>query len=77
MDFGFNQEQQKFIDEIRQFCAVTPKGDLSNPDEVPDDARHNFSLSFYQKLCDKGWAGITFPKEYGGQGFGNTYPGHF
>jgi alkylation response protein AidB-like acyl-CoA dehydrogenase len=73
MDFGFTEEQQKFIEEIREFCAKTPKGELADPEEVPDDAKYNFSFSFYQKVCDKGWAGLTFPKEYGGQGFGNTF----
>ena len=73
MDFGFTEEQQVFIEEIREFCAKTPRGELADPDEVPDDAKHNFSFSFYQKVCDKGWAGLTFPKEYGGQRLGNTY----
>jgi alkylation response protein AidB-like acyl-CoA dehydrogenase len=73
MDFGFTKEQQEFIDEIREFCATTPKGEIAGPDEVPDDARYNFSFSFYQKVCEKGWAALTFPKEYGGQGLGNTY----
>ena len=73
MDFGFTEEQQVFIEEIREFCTQTPRGELADPDEVPDDAKHNFSFSFYQKVCDKGWAGLTFPKEYGGQRLGNTY----
>jgi alkylation response protein AidB-like acyl-CoA dehydrogenase len=73
MDFGFIEEQQKFINEIREFCASTPKGELADPGEVPDDAKYNFSFSFYQKVCDKGWAGLIFPKEYGGQGHGKTY----
>lgn len=72
MDFGFIAEQQKFIDEIREFCATTSKGDLADPGDVPDDARYNFSFSFYQRVCDKGWAGLTFPEEYGGREFGNT-----
>ena len=73
MDFGFTKEQQEFIKEIREFCATTPKGELAKPDEVPDDAKDNFSFSFYQKLCDRGWAGLTLPREYGGQGLGSTY----
>ena len=73
MDFGFTEEQQVFIEEIREFCAKTPRGELADPDEVPDDAKHNFSFSFYQKVCDKGWAGLTFPNEYGGQRLDNTY----
>jgi alkylation response protein AidB-like acyl-CoA dehydrogenase len=73
MDFGFTEEQQEFIDEIREFCATTPKGELADPGEVPDDAKYNFSFSFYQKMCDKGWAGLTLPKEYGGLGLGNTF----
>lgn len=73
MDFGFTEEEQKFINEVRDFCAVTPKGDLASPDEVPDDARFNFSFSFYRKVCDKGWASLTFPENYGGLGLTNTH----
>lgn len=73
MNFEFTEEQQKFIDEIHEFCAATPKGKLAEPGEVPDDPAYNFSFSFYQELCDKGWTGITFPGEYGGQGRGNIY----
>ena len=54
MDFGFTEEQQKFINEIREFCATTPKGELADPGDVPDDAKYNFSFSFYQKVCEKG-----------------------
>jgi 3-oxocholest-4-en-26-oyl-CoA dehydrogenase alpha subunit len=77
MDFGFLEEQQKFIDAIHEFCATTSKGQLADPGEVPDDARFNFSFSFYQKVCHKGWAGLTFPQEYGGQGLNNTYQAIF
>jgi 3-oxocholest-4-en-26-oyl-CoA dehydrogenase alpha subunit len=73
MDFGYTEEQRKFIEEIREFCATTPRGELANPEDVPDDARFNYSFSFYQKICDKGWAGLTFPVEYGGKGLGNTF----
>jgi 3-oxocholest-4-en-26-oyl-CoA dehydrogenase alpha subunit len=73
MDFGLTEEQQRFVKEIHDFCSSTPRGQLADPGEVPDDARYNFSFSFYQRVCDKGWAGLRFPKEYGGQGLGNTY----
>ena len=73
MDFGFTEEQRKFVEEIREFCDATPKGELADPDEVPDDASSNFSFSFYQKMCDKGWAGLVWSEEYGGLDLGNTY----
>jgi alkylation response protein AidB-like acyl-CoA dehydrogenase len=73
MDFGFTEDQQQFIKEIREFCATTPRGELASPDEVPDDAAHNYSFSFYQKICEKGWAGLTYPGEYGGGGLGYIY----
>jgi alkylation response protein AidB-like acyl-CoA dehydrogenase len=73
MDFGFTKDQQRFIDEICEFCANTPKDELADPDDVPDDAKDNFSFSFYWEMCDKGWAGLTLPREYGGQGLGSIY----
>jgi 3-oxocholest-4-en-26-oyl-CoA dehydrogenase alpha subunit len=77
MDFGLTADQQKFVDRIHEFCANTPKGELADPSVVPDDARFNFSFSFYRKLCDEGWAGITFPVEYGGLGLSQTFQAIF
>jgi alkylation response protein AidB-like acyl-CoA dehydrogenase len=64
MDFAFTEKQQKFREEIRDFCKKEPYGEIDTR-MAPD-----FSPEFYRKVAAKGWLGLTFPKEYGGQGCG-------
>ncbi len=66
MNFAFTEEQQRFREEVRNFCQSTPYGEI--------DARigPDFSPEFYRQVASKGWLGLMFPKEYGGQGRGLT-----
>jgi len=63
MDFALTAEQQTFRQEIRAFLAS----------EVPPDATTEdgwivgFSREFSRKLGERGWIGLTWPKQYGGQ----------
>ncbi len=52
MDFGFIEEHEKLRQEVSNFCK-TERGDLT---------------SFSRKMAEKGWTGLSIPKEYGGQG---------
>jgi len=69
MDFEFSAEQQAFLEEVRSFL------DANDDPEVFDVTRENMAQivdtpprrAFMKKLADKGWLGITWPKEYGGQ----------
>ena len=68
MDFGFSPEQESLRDEVRQFIVdnVTPE----IQDEMEGDAeggRGPMLRELYKKIADKGWIGISWPKEYGGQ----------
>lgn len=65
MDFAFTPAQVAFRDEIRAFCRqeVTP-AILAETGGVMD-VHHD---AFYQKLAARGWVGIQWPREYGGQG---------
>lgn len=62
MNFTFTEEQERFREEIYDFCQREPYGEI--------DARisFDFSAEFYRKVAAKGWIGLAFPKEYGGQG---------
>ena len=57
MDFRFTEEQEKFRQEVINFCKAE-RGDPS---------------SFSKKIAEKGWTGLSIPKEYGGQGLGAIY----
>lgn len=61
MRFRFTPEQQGFRQELRDFLKA----------ELPEDrAQDGFDQGFSQKLSDRGWIGLAWPKEYGGQGLG-------
>ena len=62
MNFEFTEEQQRFREEIRDFCRREPYG------EINDGILPGFSPEFHRKVADKGWLGLVLPKEYGGQG---------
>ncbi len=67
MDFEFSDEQQKFCERIAAFCRkeVTEEllDDLYRKGEMHSD-------TFYKKMAAEGLIGISWPKEYGGQGMG-------
>jgi alkylation response protein AidB-like acyl-CoA dehydrogenase len=68
MDFEFSEELQDFASEVEQFLD-----DHDDPD-VFDVTRENMAQivdtpkrrAFMRSLGQKGWLGLTWPKEYGG-----------
>ncbi|MEY2475897.1 MAG: hypothetical protein QOG87_1212 [Actinomycetota bacterium] len=69
MDFDFSPEQRDFLAEVQAFL------DANDDPEVFDLTRENMAQivdtpkrrQFMATLGDKGWLGITWPKEWGGQ----------
>ena len=69
MDFEFTEEQQAFVREVIAFL------DANDDPDVFDPTRENMAQivdtparrAFMKKLAARGWLGITWPKEYGGQ----------
>ena len=69
MDFDFSEEQVAFAKEVERFL------DENDDPEVFDLTRENMAQivdtpkrrQFMRKVADKGWLGITWPKEWGGQ----------
>ena len=66
MDFEFTEEQNKFRQEVRDFL----EGEISQGAWQPscDAWIQGYSPEFTKKLSEKGWLGLTWPEEYGGQG---------
>src|SRR4051812_26514513 len=68
MDFDFSPEQQAFVKEVEQFL------DENDDPEVFDLTRENMAQivdtpprrAFMAKMGERGWLGMTWPKEYGG-----------
>jgi alkylation response protein AidB-like acyl-CoA dehydrogenase len=69
VDFDFTAEQRAFLAEVEQFL------DANDDPEVCDPTRENMAQivdtparrAFMAKMAERGWLGITWPKEWGGQ----------
>ena len=69
MDFEFTDEQKAFVREVEAFL------DENQSPDVMDVTRENMAQivdtpprrAFMRKMGQRGWLGITWPKEYGGK----------
>src|SRR6476619_8433549 len=69
MDFDFSPEQQAFADEVERFLDANDDPDVfdltrENMAQIVDTPKRR---AFMKTLGHKGWLGMTWPKEYGGQ----------
>ena len=64
MDLTLSPQEQAFRDELREWLAA------NHPGEEPegDEAAFEFRKAWQRKLADAGWAGLSWPEEYGGRG---------
>jgi len=66
MDFAFTKEQERFRRELREFLERELASQLAN---IPvDQWIRGISRQFSRKVAEKGWIGLTWPREYGGKG---------
>ena len=70
MDLNLTPEEQRFRDEARAwFQANTPADWAKRRDaEESMQARFDYLRAWQRKLFDSGWAGVSWPKQYGGRG---------
>jgi hypothetical protein len=68
MRFNFTKEQEEWREEVASFCRenITEEIYLKQLREGRSD-----DAEFVQKMADKKWIGMAWPKEYGGQGKGH------
>jgi alkylation response protein AidB-like acyl-CoA dehydrogenase len=65
MDLTLSPSESAFRDEIRAWIEANDPG----PEPVGDeDAGFEFRREWQRKLDAAGWAGLSWPKEYGGRG---------
>ena len=66
MDFELTGEQKKFRQEVRDFLEEEIRQGLWEPS--CDAWIMGYDLEFTKRVAQKGWIGLTWPKEHGGQG---------
>jgi len=66
MDFRLTEEQKKFRQEVRDFLEGEIRQGLWEPS--CDAWIMGYDPEFTKRVAQKGWIGLTWPKEYGGQG---------
>jgi alkylation response protein AidB-like acyl-CoA dehydrogenase len=63
MDFAFSEEQRGFRQEVVDFCRKPPEHTIA---DLTEEAY--FSPEYYRELAARGWIGLHWPRQYGGQG---------
>src|SRR6202521_4525535 len=68
MDLNLSAEELKFRDELRAWLAANVPKDWDERREDSLEVRFEYLRSWQRRLYEGGWAGISWPKEYGGRG---------
>ena len=68
MDFGVTQEQEDLREQVRAFIAENvSQGLLDEMEGGEEGGRGPEYRELVAKVAEKGWIGISWPEEYGGQ----------
>ena len=68
MDFGYTGEQEDLRQQVQKFIGDNVSQDLLDEMEGGEEGgRGPQYRELVKKVADKGWIGISWPKEYGGQ----------
>ena len=71
MDFLIDEKEQAFRQEVRNFIKEVLPPDWLGVDPGPEEEEreevYQLSSKIWRKLGAKGWIGLNWPKEYGGQ----------
>jgi alkylation response protein AidB-like acyl-CoA dehydrogenase len=65
LDLSLTPEQRAFRDEVREWLAANHPGEPPAGDER---AAFEFARRWQRTMHEAGWAGISWPREYGGRG---------
>ncbi len=66
MKFEFTEEQIGIVNAVKEFCAKEFKPELA----LELDKKEEFPLELYRQAAKLGFTSLSFPEEYGGQGYG-------
>jgi alkylation response protein AidB-like acyl-CoA dehydrogenase len=64
MDLTFSDSEAAFRDELRAWFEINDPGTMP----TGDDAAYAWRRDWQRRLAEGGWAGVHWPREYGGRG---------
>ncbi len=67
MDFALTDEQNDFVDAIRNFCD-RECGTQDQRERLTEGYELHHSFAIYEQMAELGWLGVTIPEQYGGSG---------
>lgn len=68
MDLRYSEQDEQFRKELRAWLASAVPAHGAVPSEGDWPARRDYDTGWQRKLFEAGYAGINWPKEYGGRG---------
>jgi 3-oxocholest-4-en-26-oyl-CoA dehydrogenase alpha subunit len=70
MDFAFTPEQDALRQEVRDFIATHKTPEVIAENQTADlyERRGPHTAELFEKVAEKGWLAISWPREWGGQG---------
>src|SRR5262245_33228231 len=69
VDFDFSTEELAFQRDVEAFLAANASRDVmdDNPEQLSQTVDSPAKRAFMRKLAERGWLGMSWPKQYGGQ----------
>ncbi len=75
MDFELNEAEQAFEAELEAFLRENASPDVMdpNPEQLSQTVDSPAKRAFMKKLAERGWLGMSWPEQYGGQARSGIY----
>jgi len=75
LDFELSEQELAFQAEIEAFLVQNASPDVmdENPEQLSQTVDTEAKRAFMRKLADRGWLGMSWPKEYGGRELSGIY----
>ncbi len=75
MNFELNPDERAFEAEVEKFLRENYSADVmdANPEQLSQTVDSPAKRAFMRKLAERGWLGMSWPKEYGGRELSGIY----
>ena len=75
MNFDFSEDERRFEAEVERFLSenASPEVMDRNPEQLSQTVDTDEKRAFMRKLAERGWLGMSWPAQYGGQEKSGVY----